>query len=251
MKISAIIVDDEVNNIDLLKHFLEKYCPVVHIVGSASSKEEAVRYINSLQPDVVFLDVVLNNSTGFDVLEEVTHSNLKVIFVTSYDQYAVRAFKYNSVDYILKPIDIEELVIAVNRVYKEIENSTYTSQEQILRAQKGLDATYQFDFLAIPSMDKIEFVDFDDIIYLKSDGRYTVFYLIESKKITASKNLGEFESTLDTNLFFRIHNSYIVNLKHVVKINKAVGAYCEMSNREALPIAKRRQDALSKFLGLK
>jgi len=250
-KITAVIIDDEISNIILLENYLNKYCPLVDLIGEANTISSAVTLINTKKPKLIFLDIMLDEGTGFDVLEEVTHKDSKVIFVSSHNEYAIKAFKYSAIDYVLKPIEIEDLILAVNKAYDDIDKEIYTNTVQLDMVNKSLEVKEPLNFIAIPSIDKIEFIKIEDIIYLQSDGRYTVFFLKDGKKIVASRNLGEYENIIDKNLFFRIHNSYIVNLKHVVSINKRDGVYCEMINRISLPIAKRRQDSLNRFLKIK
>ncbi|MBL4662770.1 MAG: response regulator transcription factor, partial [Flavobacteriaceae bacterium] len=248
---NAVIIDDEINNINLLIHFIQKYCPLINTVGTASTKDEAITVINITKPKIVFLDIILDEGTGFDLLEEITYKKSKVIFVTAFDEYAIKAFKYNAIDYLLKPIEIEELVLAVNKACKDIDEGSFTRNNQINKLNDSLNNKVELDFIAVPSLKKIDFVKLEDIIYLKSSGRYTDFFLKNNRKITASRNLGEFENIIDKTLFFRIHNSYIVNLRHVLNINKADGNYCKMSTQESIPIAKRRQEALHRFLRIK
>ncbi len=247
----AIVVDDEINNNDLLIHFLKQYCPYVNVVGSAVTKAEAIEIINEIKPDLLFLDIVLDQGSGFDVLENVDYSMTRVIFVTAFNEFAVKAFRYNAVDYIMKPIEIEELISAVAKAYKDIENSLFTDNKQIDILSKTIQDYDDLNIIAIPSMDKVDFIKLEDILYFKSEGRYTNFYLKNNKKIVATKNIGDYEKTLENTYFFRIHNRYIINLMHVNNINKAAGNYCEMANGDLLPIAKRRQDELNRFLGLK
>jgi len=249
--ISAVVVDDEINNNELLIHFLKQYCPYIDIVGSAITKAEAIEIINSKKPQLIFLDIILDQGTGFDVLESVDYSESKVIFVTSFNEFAVKAFRYNAIDYIMKPIEIEELISAVAKAYKDLESNFYTERQQIDLLSKTIDDYDNLNIIAVPSMDRIDFINLEDIIYFKSDGRYTNFYIKNKKNLMATKNIGDYEKTLENSHFFRIHNSYIINLMHVVNINKAAGNYCEMSNGDLLPIAKRRQDQLHRFLGLK
>ncbi|WP_299117414.1 LytTR family DNA-binding domain-containing protein [uncultured Winogradskyella sp.] len=249
--INAVLVDDEVNNVNLLVHFLKTYCPYVNISGTANTKADAIKVINELQPDLLFLDIVLDQGSGFDVLESVDYNEIKVIFVTAFNEFAVKAFRYNAIDYVMKPIEIEELISAVAKAYKDIERSFYTASEQVDVLAKTIQDYDDLNIIAVPSMDKIDFINLESIIYFKSEGRYTNFYLTENKKIVATKNIGDYEKTLEDTHFFRIHNRYIVNLTHVKNINKAAGNYCEMSNGDLLPIAKRRQDQLHRFLGLK
>ncbi|WP_452225629.1 LytR/AlgR family response regulator transcription factor [Lacinutrix chionoecetis] len=251
-KVNAIIIDDEINNVDLLVHFLNQYCPEVNIIGKAVTRTEGVKLINKLEPQLLFLDIMLDQGTGFDLLEEVSFTQTKIIFVTAFDEYAIKAFKYNAVDYILKPIEIDNLIQAVKRATKDIENDNFTERHKVQNLYKSVtNNNTPLNVIAIPSTEKIDFVKVDDIIYIKSEGRYSIFNLKDKKQIVATKNLGEYETMLDANTFFRIHNSYLVNLTKVTSINKAGGNYCVMENEEELPIAKRRQDQLHRFLKIK
>jgi two-component system LytT family response regulator len=251
-KIEAIIVDDEESNLDLLEHFLTQYCTYVNIIGRATEKKDAVTIINTQKPELLFLDIQLKGDTGFEVLEELDYDSYRVIFVTAYNEYAVRAFKYNAIDYILKPLQIDELVNAVSKAFIDIEKDLFTNKMQLQMFSKFLLAeNHQLDFVAIPFQDKVAFVKLETILYLKSEEGYTVFFLQNSPKKVSSKRLGEYEELLLGDVFFRTHHSYIVNLKQVININKAMGNYCEMSNGALVPIARRRQEKLSRFLKIK
>lgn len=251
-QINVVLIDDEINNLDLLDHFITKYCPQLNIVGKASTRKEGVILVNDLKPQLLFLDIMLDEGTGFDLLEEVTFTQTKVIFVTAFDEFAIKAFRFNAVDYILKPIEIDELVLAVNKATEAIGSNRFTETNQIQNLYKTVtNNKLPINLIAIPSTDRIDFVKVDTIIYIKSEGRYSIFNLQDNKQIVATKNLGEYETMLDANTFFRIHNSYLINLTKVTSINKAGGNYCVMENSEQLPIAKRRQDQLHRFLKIK
>lgn len=252
LKVNAIVIDDEINNVDLLVHFITKYCPQVNIIAQATTKTEGIALINKLKPQLIFLDIMLDEGTGFDLLETIEVTNVKVIFVTAFDEYAVKAFKFNAVDYLLKPIEIDELVFAVNKSIADIEKEQYTEPKQLQNLYKSVtNNNLPLNLIAVPSTDKIDFIKIEDIIYLKSEGRYTIFNLKNNKQLVATKNLGEYENMLNANVFFRIHNSYLINLTKVTSINKVGGNYCVMENSEQLPIAKRRQDKLHRFLKIK
>ena len=252
-KINAVIIDDEQNNIDFLELMIQKYCSsFINIIGKSKTIIKGVDLINSLKPKLLFLDIKLNNGTSFDILDKIDNYNYKVIFVTAYDKFAIKAFKYRAIDYLLKPLEPEAMLIAINNACEEINNEFFTNKIQLENLDNQIkNNSTKLDFIAIPSIDKIEFIKIKEIIYLQSDGKYTFFYLNEQKKIVSSKNLGIYENLLDPDQFFRIHNTYIVNLSKVVSINKASGNYCEMINGKALPIAKRRQDQLNKYIKIK
>jgi len=247
-KIDAIIIDDELANTVLLKGLVNKFCPLIDVIGIATTREKAKQLIDELQPKLIFLDIELDKGNAFDLLEEVSHKNSKIIFVTSHSDYALKAFKYNAIDYVLKPVEVEQLILAVNKAYDDIEKDIYTNEEQLENFKKVFNNEVSNDFIAIPSIDKIVVIKIEEIIYLKSDGRYTVFHLTNGNKIVASRNLGEYENIISKSLFFRIHHSYMVNLNYVLNIYKKDGYYCEMSCGSLLPIAKRRQKSLNLFL---
>jgi two-component system LytT family response regulator len=249
-KYSAIIIDDEDNNLLLLNHFISKFCISIDIINQAASIEEAIVVIDQAKPDILFLDIQLNDKEVFSLLDVIDFSDIEIIFVTAYDFYALKAFKYNAVDFILKPISIEDLILAVNKCIKRIEekksfeiNSYYNGVEN--------SAAQLSNFITISSIDKLTVIRKEEIIFCKSDGRYTTFYLNNAEEIVACKNLGEFEQALDVINFFRIHHSYIVNVNYIINIDKRAGYCCEMVNKIILPVAKRRQEGLNKFLKIK
>lgn len=250
-KIDVVIIDNEEANVELLEHFLIKYCPLANIVGSAYSKKEAISLIDTIKPKLIFLDIVMEDGTGFDVIEKIEHNKAKVIFVTSYDKYAIKAFKYSAVDYLLKPVKTEELIVAFNNAYEDLTMELFTNNEYLNEVSNLIINKQPLEFIAVPSLQKIELIKLKEIVFLKSEGRYTEFYLSNGKKIVSSRNLGKYENIIDEHHFFRIHNSYIVNLNHVLNIYRADGAYCEMTNKIMLPVAKRRQDQLHRFLKVK
>ena len=251
-KITAIAIDDEQHNIDVLTQLLTTYCSsLITLEGSATSVDEGVKLINNVQPQLLFLDVVLKDRTSFDVLEQIKPYNYKVVFITAHDKYAIKAIKHNALDYVLKPITVEDLMIAVNKAFDDINGDNFTNSMQIEEVSKTLiDHSQTIDLLAIPSLNTVDFFKIEDIIYCRSEGRYTTFFMKSGKTIMASKNIGEYEDTLEDR-FFRIHNRYIVNLFHVVNISKSDGNYCLMSNGDTIPIAKRRQEQLFRFMKLK
>lgn len=250
MKIKAIIVEDEKNNADLLAHFIEKYCPTIEVTQIANTKAEAITSIEKEQPDLLFLDIVLDEDTAFDLLEEVNYYAIQIIFVTAFDEYALKAFRYNAVDYLLKPIQIDELIAAVSRVQERLENQEFFTQDQIQNLSHAIVGRSPLKFVAISNIDKVNFVKNEDILYCQSSGRYTEFYLTNKQRLVASKSLGEYEVSLDQSIYFRIHKSYMVNLSHIVNISRKDGNYCELIDGSKLPISRRRMEALIQFLKL-
>lgn len=243
---SCIIIDDEKSNLNLIKHFITNFLPSLKIIGEASNVEEGINVINTVKPDILFLDIQLNEKNAFDILNKIDLAEFEIIFVTAFEDYAVKAFKYNAVDYVLKPIIIDDLIVAANKCIRRIEEKKLFRNSDSKSDKKK--AICNSKFLSIPSINKVDIIKVEDIVFCKSDGRYTSFYLKNKEEIIACKNLGQFEDVLDETLFFRIHHSYIINLNYLISITKKTGYYCEMINNINLPIAKRRQENLRTFL---
>jgi two-component system LytT family response regulator len=243
---TCVIIDDEISNLKLLKHFIATFLPNLKIIGEATNVEEGINTINSEKPEILFLDIQLNEKNAFDILNNLDLGEFEIIFVTAFEDYALKAFKYNAIDYVLKPIIIDDLILAVRKCIRRIEEKkSFLIKDHSLIKKK---ATCSSKFISIASINKVDVIKMEDIIFCKSDGRYTSFYLINNEEIIACKNLGQFEEILDDTLFFRIHHSYIINLNHLISITKNTGYYCEMVNEINLPIAKRRQESLRTFL---
>ena len=243
---SCVIIDDEISNLNLLKHFIVNFVPNLKIIGEAINVEEGIEIINEKKPEILFLDIQLNEKNAFDLLNKVDIGEFEIVFVTAFEDYALKAFKYNAIDYVLKPIIIDDLKLAVSKCIRRIdEKKSFLINDHSLEKKK---ATCSSKFISIASINKVDLIKMEDIIFCKSDGRYTSFYLINNEEIIACKNLGQFEEILDDTLFFRIHHSYIINLKYLISITRNTGYYCEMINNINLPIAKRRQESLRSFL---
>lgn len=242
----TIIIEDELNNLNLLTHFLKKYCPEIDLIASCQTKDEGVALINQHRPDLLFLDIVLEENNAFELLEEIEYKEVKVVFVTAFDQYALKAFRYHAVDYLLKLIQIDELIEIVKRVNKQHKNEGF-----LMENQKKLSESFKNkgnNYVTISNINKVSFVKNEEIIYCKSSGRYTEFFLTEGRKLLASKSLGEFETILNPHYFFRIHKSYMVNLDKILNINKKAGNYCELKNGCSLPISRRRMESLIQYI---
>ena len=244
----AVIVEDEIHNLELMSHFIEQYCPKIEVVGQAQSKQQAVDVIDQQQPDLMFLDIRLQDETAFDVLENIQHRDFQVIFTTAYDEYAIQAFHYNTVDYLLKPIQIEELILAVTRADDRHQKQIFFQKEQWRQMEDHSPANN--GFVAISNVDKISFVKQEEIIYCKSSGRYTEFFLTNDRSMVASKLLGTYQEEMNPKLFFRTHKSYLVNVRYIKNIHRRDGHYCEMTSNDHVPVSRRRLDELMQFLKL-
>jgi len=246
---SAILVDDDALNIVLLKRILSEYCINIDVVGEALNFDAAIAEIDSKNPDIIFLDVLLKEGEVFEMIDQLNFRNAQIIFVTSEPKFAFKAFRYNAADFILKPAKTAEVIMSVNKAVKKIELQRYFNGQED-HSDKS-DGPIIKDYLAVASVDKIDFVKISDVMFFTADGKYTTIYLSNGKKYFTSKNLGEYERSLDKGQFFRIHHSYIINMDYVVKINKKDGTYCELSNGLSIPIAKRRQEDFNRFIKIK
>ena len=247
--IEAVIVDDEEENIKFVTRLLKMHCSSISVLGSAKTKKEAVDVINKTNPNLIFMDVDLDGGhTGFDVLEDIDQLDAKVIFITSFDKYAIKAFDYNTTAYIVKPIQKTDFIVAVNKATQEIERQSLTNGSQLNALRNSFETP---QMIAIPTIKDIELIKIKDIVYLSSDSRYTNFFLKGDKHIMSSKNLGKYEKLIHGN-FFRIHSKYYVNLDYLKKIHKSAGSsYCEMETGDLLAISQRKYSDFMKFLHLK
>lgn len=248
---NAVIIDDDEDNIKLLKLLIKGSNLPVNILGSSSTKQEAVELINQSHPNLIFMDINLDkDNTGFDVLDEADQFDAKVIFITSHDNYAIKAFDYNAVAYITKPIEKMDLILAVNKAVTEIKKEEFTQSNQIKSLRDALNQE-SFQIIAVPTVKDIELIKVKDIIYLSSDGGYTNFFLKGGKHIVSSKNLAKYEKLIQGS-FYRIHAKYFVNLNFINKIHKDSGAaYCEMETGDLLSVSQRKYPDFMKFLNLK
>jgi two-component system LytT family response regulator len=249
--INAIIIAKENDVIQKIKKFEEENFMILNIVSSTTSITRGINSIKLNIPDLVFLDLPFKEDLFFKKLAQLEQVLPKLVFISDDKQDAAIAFKQDAIDFILKPIDFNALILAVYKVIKSIKMER-SYQNQNTNAIQLLNSTNQpNDYVAVSSLDKIELVPMEEIIYCQAEGRYTTFFLLNGKKVTSSKNLKEYDAILNPNLFFRIHHSYIINIRHVLKISKKDGFYCELSNGVFLPVAKRRQEDFNKFIKLK
>lgn len=245
--IKAIIVDDEVGARESLSKMLEKNCKQIEIVAKADSAQAAYDLITQHQPDLVFLDIEMPKGNAFDLLEKFKDINFNIIFTTAYDHYAIKAIKFSAVDYILKPIDPEELIQAVKRVESKIgQKDTLNNQFKALLS--NVRPENKLKKVGIPDGDGLIFINLSDIIRCDSDGNYTFFILTNGKKIIASRTLGEYEQLFSDDNFFRVHRSHLINLEHVKKYIKGEGGYVILSDNSQVEVSRRnKNDFLEKL----
>ena len=240
MELRTIIVEDEQRSREILKNFLEEFCSGIKIVGTASNVEEAVLEIKSNNPDVVFLDIELQGGTGFEVLSQVSNLDFEVIFTTAFDQYAVKAVKYSSLDYLMKPIDLDELQQVVERAKVKKNQSDYKKQLENLILNLRQEKS-NLKKICLSTNEGFEFIAVEDILYCKGDGSYTMFFVEGCENLLVSKNLKEYENLLDQD-FMRVHQSFLVNLKKVKKYVKSDGGYIVMDNGDIVSVSRSKKE---------
>jgi two-component system LytT family response regulator len=246
--VRAIIVEDEGRSADVLKSLVEKYCAGVQIVAVAQTVTNAIEAITEHKPSLVFLDVELPDGTGFKVLENTDPDLFEIIFVTAYEHYAIKAIKSCALDYLLKPVDIDELVTAVNKVNTEKEIAGSEKRKEVLLSNAHQKNTYK-QKIALPTMEGLLFVLQEDIIFCEAQGNYTNFYLKGKEKILVSRLLNYFEEILDEEQFCRTHQSYLVNILHIEKYVKGRGGYLVMSDGSNVEVSARMKgDFLDRFI---
>lgn len=248
--INAIIITEKKDTLQIIKKFEQENFMILKIVDITTSIIDGINSIQLQKPDVVLLDISFKEDTFFTMLDKLELSIPKLVFISDDKQDAVKAFKQNAIDFILKPVDFNSLILAVYKVIKRAKMEQSYQNQKISDIQVINSLPQSNDYVAISSLDKIELIPMAEIIYCQAEGRYTVFFLLSGKKIMSSKNLGEYIAILDRNYFFRIHHSYIVNLRHIVKISKKEGYFCEFPNGVLLSVAKRRQEDFNKFIKL-
>jgi two-component system, LytTR family, response regulator len=233
---TCIIVDDEQKNISILKKLLEKYCPEVRLIGEASSSDTALELIRTKQPQLVFLDVEMPDMNAFELLSALQPVSFEYILVTAYDHYAYKAFSFNALHYLLKPVDIDELRLAVQKAAMRIMEknvshriNNHTENKQITR-------------IALPTITGLVFYDIDDIICCSAQNTYTLFEFATDKELLVSGTLKEFEEKLPAGTFCRVHNSYLINMNHVRQYIKGKGGQVKMINGKIIDVSMRKRD---------
>jgi len=242
MIIRALIIDDEEESRNTINNILTGFCENVTVVGQADSVQSGREEIIRQLPDLVFLDIQLPDGTGFDLLEQLPEINFRVIFVTAYDQYALKAIKYSALDYILKPIDPQQLIDAVNKA--RLADSNMQMMAEQFRTMFGVRAGHER--LALPTSDGLRFVKLDDIIRCESDNNYTNFYLKTRECILVTKTLKEYEETLSGTHFIRVHQSHLINIMFVERYIKGDGGSIIMTDGSEVEISRRRKDEFLK-----
>lgn len=248
---TALLIDDDANLRAGLRQLLLRYAPNIKVIGEADSVQTGVETINQLNPDVLFLDIQLTDGTGFDLLEQLASKNGKitsqVVFITAHEQYAIKAFRFSALDFLLKPVDPEELQKVISKINDVLSKSDNYAHIDLLleNIRKKVD---NFKRIALSTADGIHLFEISDIIRCESEDNYTKFYIKNNKPILISKTLKEYEELLSEHGFERIHQSHLINLAYLKSYIKKDGGYVVMADNSNLPISQRKKERLQELL---
>lgn len=245
--INAIIIDDEYDGREALKLSIERFCPEINIVDLCTNADEGIKSIQSKKPNLVFLDVQMPHKSGFNMLEELGEFDFEVIFVTAHDKYAIKAIKFSALDYLLKPVDIDDLQKAIQKATTRIEQKD--SRHHYTSLLKNVQFSHsKIDKIAIPTLEGILFESTNDIIYCEADGNYTTLIMLNGNSIVVSKSLKDFDTMLSESGFFRVHHTFLINLKHIKKYIKGEGGYVILEGDHHVDVSKRKKEAFLQVL---
>jgi two-component system, LytTR family, response regulator len=245
--ITAVLIDDEALARDALCNMIRMFCPDVQIIGQANSVESGVAIIRDLSPDVVFLDIQMPDGTGFDLLKEFSSIDFKFVFVTAYQEYAIKAFKFSAIDYILKPIDPSELISAIEKLHETIrEEDTNKKFQVFIENIQWHEKNPQK--IILKTMESVIVAERDNIVRCESNNNYTMFYFDNRPKVLVSKTLKEYDDMLSSSGFFRAHQSHLVNLSFVVKYNRFPESHLMLKDGTTIPVAVRKRELITELL---
>ena len=246
-KIRAILIDDELNSLQNLQQKLEGFCPDVAIVAVTQKPEEGIVLIRQHQPEVVFLDIEMPRMSGFRMLEQLGDYDFDIIFTTAYNHYSIDAIRISAFDYLVKPIGIEELQHAVERLSKSLHRQT---KEKIDILKKSLnDSHSQEDKIAISTSEGIEFIPIKNIIHIESKSNYSKIFLTDNKSMMVTKILKDFEEMLLPYNFYRVHNSHLINLTYIQKYVRSEGGHVMLQDGTLIDISRRKKEEFLKMIG--
>lgn len=245
--LKALIVDDEEAGVESLKLLLKKYCPSVTVAATANSVNEAEEKASSVSPDVIFLDIAMPFANGFELLKRLKNKNFSVVFTTAYNEYALKAIKHNALDYLLKPIDSDELIEAVKKC-EEKQAGGPPDMKKIENLMSALAQSQKAQKLPVPTLDEIQYIDIDNIMRMEADSNYTHIYLADKQKLTSSKTLKDYEQMLTGQKFFRVHKTHIINLGYVRKYIKGEGGYVVMADGASVEVSRQKKAELLALL---
>lgn len=249
--LKAVLIDDERSSIESLTFELDAYCPDVEVIGSFRDPEKAAQKLIGMGPDLIFLDIEMPGMNGFEFLQKLPAINFDVIFVTAYDQFAVRAFEFNAIDYIMKPVRKTKLIQAVNKVQERQKHSFEQQTLAALIQNLNVQSSSGMEKIALPTGEGFTMVKINDITYLQAESNYTWVFTTGEQKYLVAKTLKEVETMVLRDQFFRSHKSYLANLNHVDRYVRGQGGYLVMTNGEQVPVSRAQRNVLlDKLKGL-
>ena len=241
----TVIVDDELHCTQMLALQLSQHCPAVQVVALCNDSVDSLKVIRHLKPDLVFLDIEMPQLNGFQLLEQLEELSFSVIFVTAYNEFAIKAFKFSALDYLLKPVDTQDLIAAVGRA----ERQQRLDLQQLDFFKQQHYAGHYPQKLAVPSQGGITFVELKNIVYCESDSNYTKLVLNNGKHYLLSKTLRDVQDFLEERNFLRVHRQYLINLDHIQMYKKGEGNYLVMSNEITIPVGRQQKERLLQDFG--
>jgi two-component system LytT family response regulator len=242
----TIIIDDEAHVRESLADMLKRHCPNAKVVGQAEGVKSGFRAIQTHHPDLVLLDIKMKDGTGFDLLEQIENIDFKIIFITAYDQYAIKAFKFSALDYLLKPVESVDLKEAIDKADKLSQQEVNTQLTTLANNLQTDDQSKKK--IILKTFDNIHLVKVRDIVYVESDGRYSTIYLESGKNVIVSNTLKHYHEMLGDFGFYRVHKSYLINLEHIRRFEKAEGGYVILEGDAKVPVASRKREELLELL---
>lgn len=242
MNYKTLLIDDEINNLENLESAIQKHCSNLKIVGLADNADKGIKLIKEKNPDLIFLDIKMPNKDGFQLLESLDHINFEVVIVTAYNQYALKAIKFCAIDYLLKPVETDELIKAVKMATDRIKQKK--ENERLKQLLHNIGADKDAMKLGLASQSRIDFVKTDEIIRCEAENNYTNVYLTKGDKRTISKTLKEFEELLIDHGFVRTHQTHLINTMHIKSFIKKDGGYIELSDLSVIPISRSRKEEI-------
>jgi two-component system LytT family response regulator len=237
--LKAIIIEDETKARRVLEELIKEYCPDIEILASLDSVPEGVKAISKYQPNIVFLDIEMPQYNGFQLFDFVEEINFEVIFTTAYQEYAIQAFEVSAIAYLLKPIQIEKLIQAIEKVKEKNHAQQSKERIQVMKSALGQEKVSK---IALPISEGFLFVELNDIMYLTAEGSYTTIFLRDGRKFLVSKNVKSFEDVFHHSFFFRPHRSYLINLNAVKQFVRQDGGYILMENGDSVSLSKDKKD---------
>lgn len=244
--LNAVLIDDDQSNLSSLSEKILRHCAEVNICARCDNAADGKAAIEYIKPDLVFLDIEMPVMNGFVMLQQLSYRNFELIFVTAYDHYAINAIRFSALDYLVKPVDVDELKSAVAKAVNNRRSSSAQLQLELLLEQMNLK---QFKRISVPTSEGLQFLNVDDIVYFEASNNYTTIFLASTAKYLVARTLKDFEDMLANTVFFRIHHSFLINLNYVEKYIRGEGGQVMMKNGKMLDVSKRKKPEFLMAIG--